>query len=87
MGFGLALIFCLLAVIADVGPLFGSLVGAGVGFIAFLLAAALSLVAIALAWIAYRPVFGGIILALAPVLGTLTLRTLKKGGGARSAAH
>jgi hypothetical protein len=83
MGFGVALIFRPLAVIAEVGSLFGSLVGAGVGFFAFSLAAALSLVTIVLAWIAYRPVFGGIILALASALGTLTLLKLKKGDASR----
>jgi hypothetical protein len=52
-------------VIADVLPFLGSMVGAGTGIISFLLAACLSLITIAVAWIVYRPVLGIILLVVA----------------------
>jgi hypothetical protein len=56
-----------LSVFADVIPLLGSVVGAGAGVIAFLLAAAGSLITISIAWIFYRPLLGIGLLALAGV--------------------
>ncbi len=58
MGIGLSLLFRPLKVLASVFPLAGSLVGAGTGMIAFLLAAALSSATIAVAWVAFRPLIG-----------------------------
>ncbi|MDP9141984.1 MAG: TMEM43 family protein [Pseudomonadota bacterium] len=58
MFFGLSLLFRPLSVLADVVPLFGRIVGAGTGIIAFLLALAGSLTTIAIAWIYYRPLIG-----------------------------
>ena len=55
MFIGLQLILGPLSVLADVVPLFGSIVGAGTGLIAGLLAAVLSFCTIAVAWIVYRP--------------------------------
>jgi uncharacterized membrane protein len=51
-------------VLADVVPLFGSLVGAGTGLIGLMLTAILAPLTIAIAWFAYRPVVGAIVLAL-----------------------
>lgn len=65
MGMGISLIFRPLVVLADVVPLFGNIVGAGVGFVSFSVAAILSLTTIAIAWIAYRPYISFPLLAVA----------------------
>lgn len=65
MAIGLGMIFKPLSVVADVIPFVGSLVAAGTGMVAFLLAAVFSLITIAVAWIFYRPWIGGILLAAA----------------------
>lgn len=68
---GTALVFNPLKVLADVLPLAGRIVGAGTGFIAFLLSAVGSTTIIALSWLWYRPLLGIALLALA--LGGLFL--------------
>jgi Transmembrane protein 43 len=65
MWFGLALIMGPLSVIGSVIPLVGSVLGAGTGFIAFVLALVLSVVTAAVAWIVFRPLIGGALLLLA----------------------
>jgi hypothetical protein len=55
---GLALILRPFSVLADVIPLVGYIVGVGTGMIAAIIAAALSLMTIALAWFVYRPLIG-----------------------------
>lgn len=65
MAFGFSLILRPLSVLADVIPLLGSLVGAGLGFVSFLLSAFISLIVIAVAWIFYRPLLGIALLVLA----------------------
>uniref|UniRef100_UPI004055D23A TMEM43 family protein n=1 Tax=Candidatus Electronema sp. TaxID=2698783 RepID=UPI004055D23A len=65
---GLNLMLKVLSVTADVVPMFGNLVGAGTGLISFLLAAVLSLLTIAAAWVIYRPLIGLSLLAVAAVL-------------------
>ena len=72
-----------LSVIADVVPILGSIVGAGTGIISLLLAAILSLITVAIAWIVYRPLFG-IILILVAVGLTMAIRWKLK--SARSTA-
>lgn len=67
MFFGFNLIFKPLSVVADVLPIAGSIVGAGTGLVAFLLAAPLSLITIAVAWVFYRPLIGVPLLILAGV--------------------
>jgi len=62
------LLFKPLSVLADVVPLFGNIVGIGTGFVAFIIAATLSLVTIAVAWIVYRPVIGISLLVVAIIL-------------------
>ncbi len=64
---GWNLLFKPLSVLADVVPLFGNLVGMGTGFVAFILAATLSLITVAIAWIVYRPLIGIALLVLAAV--------------------
>lgn len=65
---GLGMILKPLSVVADVVPILGNIVGAGIGFIAFLVAAMLSLATIAIAWIVYRPLLGGLLLVAAVAL-------------------
>lgn len=65
MFLGLFLIFRPLAVLADVVPFLGSLLGVGVGLFAFLVSAVLSLFTIAISWITVRPVLGITLLVLA----------------------
>lgn len=68
-----------LVVLADVLPLLGDLIGAGTGAIAFLIAALLSLLTIAFAWLAYRPLMAGALLAVAAAIVVLVvLRQRKK---------
>jgi hypothetical protein len=65
MFLGLVLVFKPISVFADVVPLFGTMLGAGLGIFSFLIALFLSLVTIAVAWIAVRPVLAITLLALA----------------------
>lgn len=61
IGFGL--LFAPLSVLADIVPIFGSLVGAATGLVAFLLALAVALTVIAIAWLVFRPLLGIALLA------------------------
>ena len=61
-----------LAVLADVVPMIGNLVGAGASVVAMLLAGFLSLATIAIAWIVYRPLLG-LLLAAAAVAAIVWL--------------
>lgn len=63
------------SVVADVVPFIGRLVGMGMGLVAFLLAAILSLVIIAAAWLASRPLLGVAILLV--VVGLVVLFFVK----------
>ncbi len=62
VGFGL--ILNPLKVLADVVPLFGSIVGMGTGLIAFVLGTLVGTVTIAVAWFAVRPLLSLVILAI-----------------------
>jgi hypothetical protein len=62
---GISMVFSPLVVVADVIPLFGDILGAGAGFFAFLIAAPVALITIGVAWLAYRPLIGGSLIALA----------------------
>ena len=75
MVIGLMLIANLFSVLASIVPFFGDIVGAGTGILAFLIALPLTLVTIALAWLAYRPLIG-IPLLLAAV-GSVVLGIMK----------
>ena len=61
---GISMVTRPLVVVADVLPFLGSLVGAGSGLFAFLVSAPLSLLTVAMGWIAYRPLLGAGLLAL-----------------------
>ena len=75
MAFGIGLAMNPLSVFADVIPFLGGLMGAGIALFAAVIAAGLSLTTIALAWIAYRPLFGIglLVIALALVVGVKML--------------
>ena len=86
MFIGLQLILGPLSVLADVVPLFGTIVGAGTGLIAGLLAAVLSFCTIAVAWIVYRPLIGIIMLAAAGAVAFLLITRMRKAPKAMPAA-
>lgn len=68
MGIGFGMLFRPLSVVADVVPFIGNIIGAGTGFVGFLIAAILSLITIAVAWLVYRPVLGIGLLVVAGLL-------------------
>jgi len=74
---GLKSIFGILEAIAKVIPLLGDVVGAGVGLVCTLFGLAWSLLWIAIAWLAYRPLIG-IPLLVASVGCVVWLKTKAK---------
>ena len=86
MMIGLSMIFKVFSVLADVLPFLGSVVEAGTGFIAFLLAGVLSLITIAVAWIVFRPLLGIILLAIAVGLIVLIGGKIKAGKASKPQA-
>ena len=75
MSAGIASVFGPLAVATDIIPILGRLSRAGIGLLSFILALCLSLVTIAAAWIAYRPLLG-IALLIAAGLTLFGIRSL-----------
>jgi len=76
MAFGFRLVLRPLVVLADVLPPVGSLVGVGLGLVSFLVAAVISLLTIAVAWVVYRPLLGITLIVLAvAALVYLVIRT------------
>lgn len=73
MSAGLGMVLQPLRVISDVLPFLGRLVGAGLGLISGMIAAVLSLITIAIAWVAVRPLIGIplLIVALAIFIGVI----------------
>ncbi|WPL17396.1 hypothetical protein Thiowin_02403 [Thiorhodovibrio winogradskyi] len=71
MFIGFRMLFGTLRVLAAVVPMLGRMVGVAIGLVAGILAATISLITIALAWIFYRPLFGGglLLLGLALLFG------------------
>jgi hypothetical protein len=67
MWIGLSLILKPLSVLAAVLPFLGDLIAMGTGLFAFLLSLPFTLLTIAVAWIAYRPLLAGILIAIAVV--------------------
>ena len=76
---GLMLVFRPLAVLADVLPFAGTLVGFGSAIVAGLLTIAGSMTVIGIAWVFYRPVLGVTLLAIAGVAIFFVFR--RKSGG------
>jgi hypothetical protein len=68
MFIGFVLIMNPFAVLADVIPILGDIVGAGTAIVAFLCTAAIAPVVIAIAWFAYRPVVAVITLVVGGAL-------------------
>ena len=83
--FGFGAIFGPLAVLADVLPPVGSIVRAGTGAVAFLLAAILSLTTIAVAWFFYRPLLSAPMFAGAFLFAVFLWIKMKKRGRAKTA--
>ena len=54
-----------LSILGSVVPFIGNIIGMGTGLISFVLAGAISLVVVAIAWIVVRPVLGITLLVLA----------------------
>ncbi|MCH9650738.1 MAG: TMEM43 family protein [Deltaproteobacteria bacterium] len=75
---GFRTIFKPLSVLADVLPALGNLAEKGLGAFAFALAALISLVIIAVAWLVYRPLLAFAILCLAAAAAVAVLRMVKK---------
>jgi hypothetical protein len=65
MSFGFMAIMRPLSVLGSVVPFIGNIIGMGTGLISFMLAATISLVVIAIAWIVVRPLLGILVMALA----------------------
>jgi Transmembrane protein 43 len=65
---GFALIFQPIRVLADVVPIFGTIVGFGTGLLAGVLTLIVAPVVIAVAWFAYRPILAAIVLAVGAAL-------------------
>ncbi len=78
MAIGLGLIARPLKVMADVLPIAGRVVGAGVGFFAFALAAIGSSITIAAAWIFYRPPIGIAVLVITGLFVFWLVKRLRK---------
>jgi len=65
MAFGFMAIMRPLSVLGSVVPFIGNIIGMGTGLISFMLAATISLVVVAIAWIVVRPLLGITVLVLA----------------------
>lgn len=83
MFFGLQKVFRPFAVLGDVLPVLGSIVGMGTGVISFFIALPCALVTIAIAWLVYRPVLG---VALLVAAGGMVALFLKKRAEAKAKA-
>lgn len=83
MAIGLGTLLAPLAVLGDVVPFVGSMMRLGISVVAGGLALVLSLATVAVAWLAYRPVWGGILLggALVVVVGLRRMARGKDAGG------
>ena len=83
---GLRTVFSPLAVLVGVLPILETIVGAGLGVASFLLGLAWSCVVIAVAWVRFRPLLAGGLLAAAAVFFALTFLRGKKNAQDTSAA-
>jgi hypothetical protein len=66
---GIAVFLAPLSTIASVIPLFGRIVGGAAALVALVIAVPLSILVIAFAWLAYRPLIGGSLILLALAVG------------------
>ena len=86
MLFGVRMVLGPLEVLADVVPFIGRIVGFGTGLVAAIVAIPCTLVTIAIAWIAYRPVLGIALLVAAAAAVVLLMRRGRKTTGSADAA-
>ena len=75
MAFGFMAIMRPLSVLGSVIPFIGSIIGMGTGLVSVVLAGVISLLVIAIAWIAVRPVLGITLIVLA-VGGFIMMRKM-----------
>jgi hypothetical protein len=85
MFIGFALMMGPIAVLADVIPILGDVVEAGVGMIALLLTLVLAPLVIAIAWFMYRPVVAVIVLVLGGALAYGAIHWARARKAARAA--
>lgn len=85
MCIGIGLVFRPLSVLASLLPILGDIIGAGTGIIAFLLGSLLSLVTVAFAWIAFRPLLGIGLLVLGGALAYGIVHLVGKARATRAA--
>ena len=83
MFIGFSMFFAPLSTLASIIPFLGSLVRGATMAFAFVLTIPVTLITIALAWLAFRPIIGGGLL----VLAAITLYGLWRGHHGRTAAH
>jgi hypothetical protein len=86
MAAGIFLFFKPLVVLADVIPIVGDLLGAGIGIFAVLVALPLSVITIAIGWVFYRPVLGIALLAGAVVILVGAIMWAKKAKAKKAVA-
>ena len=79
MFIGFLLLASPISALANFVPILGRVVGAGILIMGLLLAAILSLMTIAVAWIAHRPVTGIILLVVIGALAFLMFKRISKG--------
>lgn len=81
MAFGLYLVFRPIEVFADIIPCVGSIIGCGLIFMSVFIAAILSSITIALAWLVAHPQIGGIVLVvMLSIVGCCAFGVKKLGG-------
>ncbi|MBL9132816.1 MAG: TMEM43 family protein [Verrucomicrobiaceae bacterium] len=85
MAFGFMAIMRPLSVLGSVIPFIGNIIGMGTGLISFVLAGTISLLVIAIAWIAVRPVLGITLLVLV-IGGFIMMRKMAASSKAAAAA-
>lgn len=85
MTFGIAMVFKPLVVVADVVPIFGDLLQGGVLLFSGVVAAALSLITIGIAWVFYRPLWGIGLIVVAVLLVVGAKMLLGRGKQAKEA--
>ena len=75
---GFVMMLRILSVAGDLIPFIGSIIGAGTGFVAFILALVLSTLIIAVAWVFFRPLLAlGLVGVAVAAIGFLVMRAKK----------
>ncbi len=86
MFFGLSMTLKPISVMADVIPILGDIAEIGNGLVAGLVAFICAVVTIAVAWLFYRPVIGGILLVLAGAAIWMIIQKRKAAKAAKAVA-